>query len=184
MNNPIVLVADCPWKLNDQLPGPGRGAEKHYSCLDVEQLKTFPLPVEVSDASAAVLFFWRLASMPEEAYQVIRAWGFVPKAELVWVKKTKNDLVHFGMGNYTRASHETAIIAIKGKPSDCRPGLKNVRSIFETDLAFEAQIGRHSEKPDEFYNIVEQMYPESKKFELFARTVRPGWTQEGDELEA
>jgi len=172
----VVLVADPPWPLKDKLPGPGRGAVKHYKCMTVADICNYPLPHSVLEAPSAILFLWRLASMPEEAYQVARAWGFVPKSELVWQKLTKNGKHHFGMGSYTRASHETCIIAVKGKPSLARPAIRNQRSTFE------APVGRHSAKPDEFYQIVERMYPDSVPYELFARVARIGWCQEGDEL--
>jgi ParB-like chromosome segregation protein Spo0J len=39
----------------------------------------------------------------------------------------------------------------------------------------------HSRKPDEGYELVEAMYPELPRLELFARNTRPGWAAWGNE---
>ena len=39
----------------------------------------------------------------------------------------------------------------------------------------------HSRKPDEAYALIEQMYPELPKIELFARQARPRWEAWGNE---
>lgn len=163
-----VLVADCPWLFRDKLGA--RGAEANYPCLSVAQLCVFPLP-PVGDNS--VLFFWRVASMQAEALEVIRNWGYVPKSEIVWLKLTSGGRPFFGMGRYTRMQHESCVIATRGK---AMPTVHDQRSVFS------APVRAHSEKPHEFYALVERMYPEAIRFELFARTIRPGWNQSGNEL--
>lgn len=168
-----VLVADPPWSFGDTLPGPGRGAAKHYDCMSIESIKAFALPPMAPDAA---LFLWRVASMPQEALDVVRAWGFVPKTELVWLKRTSRGKRHFGMGRYLRAEHETCIVATRGRAS---VAVRNVRS------AFEAPVGRHSAKPDDFFRIVESLYPLDEfgeHVELFARKRRAGWVGIGNEL--
>lgn len=164
-----VLCADPAWKFGDKLPGPGRGADKFYPTMTIAEIKAFPLP-DIQDN--AVLFLWRVSAMVEEAYEVARAWGFTPKTELVWEKRTAKGKKHFGMGRIVRATHETCIIATRGRPvvQD-----KSIRS------SFEAPTGEHSEKPDRFYEIVQQLYL-GPYTELFARKVRVGWRQHGNEL--
>ena len=140
MNAPLeplrVLTADPPWPFADELPGAGRGAEKHYPTLSMEQIKAFPLPP--MDPRPVVLVLWKVAGMPQEALDVVRAWGFTAKAELVWIKtrtctpcggtgRARGDSIelckscrgegehdHFGMGRTVRNAHETAIIATRG----------------------------------------------------------------------
>lgn len=166
-----VLVADPPWSFSDALPGATRGASKQYPCMTVEDICTFSLPPL---ANNCVLFLWRVASMQREAIDVVSAWGFTVKSELVWAKQTKNGKPHFGMGRYVRASHEACLIATRGKNP---PKVRNQRSVFY------APVGRHSAKPDEFYDIVNRMY-DGPFVELFARTRRDGWEQFGNQLEA
>lgn len=164
-----VLVADPPWKFGDNLPGPSRGASKNYPTMTIPELEQFPIPPMEDDA---LLFMWRVSSMVEEAYRVVRAWGFVPKTEMVWIKQTVNGNRWFGMGRTVRAEHETCIIAQRGK------SIVRNRSVRST---FTAKAGRHSEKPAEFFRLVEELAP-GPYAELFARQHRIGWTCFGNEL--
>lgn len=167
-----VIAADPPWPFDDDLPGKGRGARKHYDCLSIEDIKSFPLPPLADDAH---LFLWRVTAMVEEAYQVVRAWGFEPKTELVWVKTAKGGSgLHMGMGRITRGAHETCIIARRGKPKVLSHGIRDV---------FHAGTGgrNHSHKPPEFYRIVEDL-AEGPYVELFARVRRKGWAAFGNQL--
>lgn len=80
-----TVVADPAWQPKDALPGPKRGASKHYNTMATADIRAlahrFP-----SIADDALLFCWRLASMPYDGLDVCRAWGFEPVSEIVWVK--------------------------------------------------------------------------------------------------
>jgi N6-adenosine-specific RNA methylase IME4 len=76
------------------------------------------------------------------------------------------------MGRTVRGEHETAIVAHRGRPQTVN---KAIRSTFD------APVGQHSEKPEAFYRIVEQLRP-GPYCELFARRRRDGWTSVGDEI--
>lgn len=171
MSGARVLVADPPWRFSDSLPGKKRGAIRHYPCLSVEEIARFPLPPL---ADSAVLFLWRVAAMPVDALHVVREWGFEPKTELVWRKLTPTGKPHFGMGRILRAAHETCIIATRGRRIE--PKTRSMRSVFE------APVGRHSEKPEEFYRLVEALF-DGPYVELFARRPRLNWSTYGNELE-
>jgi N6-adenosine-specific RNA methylase IME4 len=45
-----------------------------------------------------------------------------------------------------------------------------------------ASEGIRSRKPDEAYDLIERMYPELSKIELFARQTRAGWAVWGNEI--
>lgn len=164
-----VLSADPPWPFKDKLPGRRRGAAKNYKLLAIRKIEDFQLP---KLSRNAVLFLWRVSAMQKEAIQVAEYWGFKPYSEIVWQKKTKNGKRHFGMGRIVRATHETCLIAVRGK---MRPRVRNVRSTFE------APVGRHSEKPEAFYRLVESLF-KGPYVELFARRRRRGWRCKGDQL--
>jgi N6-adenosine-specific RNA methylase IME4 len=172
------LVADPPWEFGDRLPGGGRGAEKHYTCMSLSDILRMPLPPIHQDA---VLFLWRVSSMVEEAYQVAHVWGFKPKSEIVWNKTdATGEKDALGMGHIVRGSHETCIVATRGRI--IKPQSRSERT------SFRAPRAKHSEKPEEFYRIVERLYPlelwPESHVELFARRRRKGWIQFGDELTA
>lgn len=173
-----VLVADPAWKLSDKLPGRSRGAEKNYRCLAVEKIVRFDLP---PIADRAVLFLWRLASMPQEALDVVRFWGFKPKSEIVWRKLTKTGKPWIGMGRTVRSAHETCIVATRGR---FKVANRSVRSVFEAKVPVD-EHGKyiHSAKPAEFFELVHRLVGEQyPRMELFARQRRAGWAAIGDEL--
>lgn len=165
-----VLAADPPWKFKDPLPG-DRGASKKYPCMEVDEIARYRIPAMAKDS---MLFMWKVASMPDEALFVMRAWGFKPYGELVWRKMTVHGKVHFGMGRVVRNAHETCLIGIRGKKLP--PNELNERSVFD------GIVREHSAKPPEFYGLIERLYPHEAKCELFARTTRIGWDQEGNQL--
>jgi N6-adenosine-specific RNA methylase IME4 len=176
-----VVVADPPWRFGDSLPGPGRGASKHYATLSLAEIDAF-LPAlersgEVRLADDVALFLWRVAAI--QSAGVPPAWGFTVKSELVWLKRTATGKLHFGMDRSVRMCHESAIIAHRGRP---QRRSASIRSVFEARLPCDEHGRvRHSAKPDEFYALVEQLYS-GPYLELFARRRRPGWTTLGNEV--
>jgi N6-adenosine-specific RNA methylase IME4 len=172
MSEPFrVVVGDPAWSFSDRLSG-RRGAESKYPVMSVDDICNIVLPPIAADA---VLFLWRVSSQVEEAYRVVRAWGFVPKSEIVWVKTAKaGDPAHlaFGMGRSVRASHETCIIATRGRPVRLSASVRSV---------FHAPRLTHSEKPGCFHGIVESLYA-GPYVELFARREREGWTTVGHDV--
>lgn len=164
----VTICADPPWPFGDKLPGAARGAASNYTLLSVQGICDFPLP---DLAPSSRLFLWRVASMQEEALQVMRAWGFTPKAEIVWLKQTPKGKPWFGMGRTVRMSHEVCLIGVRGKPPVLN---RSTRSIFS------APYTRHSGKPEQFYDIVEALSP-GPYVELFARRQRPNWLCLGDQ---
>lgn len=176
-----VLHVDPPWKFGDKLPGKSRGAARNYPVMSVQQIKSIVLPPTHPDC---LLFLWRVASQQRAALDVLDAWGFVPKTEIVWVKLTaaarrschtcganRNRRHHFGMGRYTRAAHETCIVAVRGRI--------NVKTHSIRDV-FEAPVRAHSQKPDEIFDIAEALHA-GPYTELFGRAPRPGWQVLGND---
>jgi N6-adenosine-specific RNA methylase IME4 len=173
-----VIAADPPWDFRDKLPGGGRGAQKHYATMTTDAICAFAVPAMAEDS---LLFLWRVASKPWAPIRVAAAWGFEPKSEIVWCKTmgshSGTDSLALGMGRYVRNSHETCLIATRGKAHAL------IRD-HATRSVFFAPRGEHSKKPAAFYEIVEKLV-EGPYVELFARGGRrPGWTQYGDELDA
>lgn len=173
------IVSDPPWPFKDKLPGDGRGAEKNYRVLPIQQIIDLPmldgLPALTSKTIAddAYLLLWRVAAMQREALDVAEGWGFKVKSEIVWRKTTINGKRHFGMGHHVRAEHEIALLCTRGSP---KPLNRSTRSVFD------AQASRvHSRKPDEFLELVEKTFP-GPYLEVFARRRREGWKAIGDEL--
>ena len=96
-------------------------------------------------------------------------WGFTYKTNLAWVKPS------IGLGVWTRNRHELLLFATRGQIEVPEPEQR-------PDSVIEADRGRHSQKPDSAYELIEAAYPHLSKLELFARgTPRPGWQTWGNE---
>ena len=160
-----VIYADPPWQYGDERSGMG-GAVDHYLTMSLEEIKA--LPVKDLSEDNAVLFMWVTAPMlMKEGNEVLDAWGFTYKTNIVW------DKVRANLGNYTSVRHEHLLIATKGSGvPDNTTRIDSVQTIERT--------GRHSEKPKEFRNIIETLYTYGNKIELFARKQTEGWDVYGN----
>ncbi len=149
------------------------GAAQIYDCMTIEDLKN--LPVNELAADDCLLVMWWVGAMPQEAIDLVKAWGFTLRNMngFVWEKLTKRHNPFFGMGYYTRAGSESAIIATKGKFT---PASRSVRAVRR------APVGRHSEKPNEFREDIVELAGDVPRLEMFARTATEGWDVFGNEV--
>ena len=172
-----IIYADPAWKFNNKKTGGNLtgGADHHYATMPIEHAKL--LPIQDISADNCILVMWWVGSQPQEALDLVKAWGFTIKNMngLVWVKRTKTDKAHFGMGYYTRAGSESAIIAVKGKPKIVGHGVRAVR---------QAVVGEHSEKPAVFRDDIVKMCGDIPRIELFARKKVTGWDSWGNEIKS
>ena len=160
-----VVLADPAWQMGS--PDSPSAPEQHYPTMALEEIQALKVPA----AEDAVLFLWAVNCLLPEALQVIEAWGFAYKAQLVWVKDRP------GTGNWVRNQHELLLIGRKGSFPTPDPE-DRVASVIT------AKRGRHSQKPISVYEAIERMYPLASKVELFARgKERPGWIFWGNEFE-
>ena len=101
----------------------------------------------------------------------MHAWGFEYKTNLVWIKPS------IGLGTWVRNRHELLLVGRRG--SFPKPEPEDL-----PDSAIEAPRGGHSEKPGSVYELLERMYPQASKLELFARGIpRAGWAAWGNQVE-
>jgi ParB-like chromosome segregation protein Spo0J len=94
--------------------------------------------------------------------------GALNTRRIVWVKDK------IGLGYFVRNQHELLLVATRGDMPSPSPGNRPPSVIT-------APRREHSRKPDEAYELIERMYPELPKLELFARQQRPGWAAWGNE---
>ena len=157
-----TILVDPPWDIQQMGP---HGAINHYDLMTIDQIRELP----VSDVAAddAHLWLWTTNAALEQAYQVVRAWGFEPRSLLTWFKP------YMGLGMYLRNCTEQLIFATRGRA----PVL--VRNQPNWLFAIRQE---HSHKPEELYEIIERCSP-GPYIELFARRKRHGWDSWGNEVE-
>lgn len=160
-----IIYADPPWKYNDKLVDGYGPAEFHYPTMSIEELCT--LSVKDIAEDNAVLFLWVTSPLLESSFKIIHAWGFEYKTSFVWDKILHN------MGHYNSVRHEFLLVCTRGS---CTPdNLKlydSVQSIERTE---------HSVKPEEFRDIIDDLYPNGGRIELFSRREVVGWERWGNE---
>jgi N6-adenosine-specific RNA methylase IME4 len=159
-----VIIADPPWRYEFS-ETTNREIENHYPTMSLEEIKALEIPTEDN----AVLLLWTTAPKVEESIQVMNAWGFKYRTCAIWDKEK------IGMGYWFRIQHELLLIGIKGSypapaPENRKPSV------------FRSARSAHSKKPDIVYEMIEEMFPDGKYLELFARSERNGWTSWGNEI--
>jgi len=163
-----VIYADPPWKYADTCEAgavQSKGADKYYPVMSIDEL--CELSVNELAAENSVLFIWVTSPLLDECWIVISAWGFEYKASFVW------DKVKHNMGHYNSVRHEFLLICTKGS------FLPQNKELHDSVVTIERT--KHSEKPEYFRQLIDKMYPEGKRIELFARRKTKGWTTYGDD---
>ncbi len=164
-----VITADNPWpfSLYSEL-GDEKSASAYYETMSIEDLKALPVSY-LARGDCLLLMFVAAPTLPQ-AIEVMGAWGFTYKTELVWRKTTRRGKVRMGPGYRARTMHESVLLGTIGNPQH-----KPFPSLFD-GLARE-----HSRKPDTFYEMVVKHTPHAFRIDLFGRQGRPGFDVWGDE---
>jgi N6-adenosine-specific RNA methylase IME4 len=164
-----TIVADPPWNES----GGGRirrGADKHYPLIK-EPRKIAQVMLDSGmwspDPCGCHLYLWATNNHLIDAIEVIKHVGFRYITNIVWVKD------RFGIGKYFRGQHELCLFAVQG------PYLPTASNSLSTLI--HAKRRAHSQKPEEFYKLVEDASPDPR-LELFARIARSGWDSWGNEV--
>jgi N6-adenosine-specific RNA methylase IME4 len=161
-----VIYADAPWSYGEHGNQPGSQSRErdHYPVMELSEICA--LPVKDWAEENAVLLLWTPSPMLKKAFEVIEAWGFEYKASFVW------DKVDHNMGHYNSVRHEFLLVCTKGQ---CQP---DVRKLFDSVVS--ERRTTHSRKPTVFYDIIETLYPNGRRLEMFCRgDGREGWETYG-----
>lgn len=163
-----IIFADSPWRFaGNSAAKPGRNAIAHYPCMTIPELCA--MPVREIVAKDALLLMWVTVPFVEKAFEVVNAWGFKRKSEVVW------DKGKIGTGYWARNRHEMLWVCRRGRFPCDRPAL------FPTSVITETRR-EHSRKPEWPQQVVSERFPEMRKLELFARRYRAGWTTWGQHV--
>lgn len=157
-----VIVIDPPWNIGEYSSEGFRGGAT-YPTMTIEEIKAIQLPAEEN----CILWFWAVDTFLDEALEIIKHWGFERKGTLIWDKES------IGLGNWLRRQHEYCFLAVKGNPKFFG---ENARSVIRSKRT------KHSEKPDDFYKLVEDTCKYKTKLDYFSRKKRDGWVCYGDEV--
>lgn len=159
-----VILCDPPWRY-DFAETKNREIENQYPTMDLKEIKSLDIPA----GDDCVLFMWATAPKLEQAFEVLKAWGFEYKTCAVWDKEI------IGMGYWFRGQHELLLVATKGKP--IIPSEEH-----RVSSVIREKRGKHSKKPECVYKIIENMVPSVSYIEMFARNTRDNWVSWGNQV--
>lgn len=160
-----IIYADPPWQYENS--GFENSAESNYPTMPLEKICDLPIQDLCTDES--VLFLWATNPLLKEAFDVMEAWGFTYKTNFAWIKDKAR-----GWAWWAKSKHELILVGVR--PKSGTPA-KNYDSAF-----MEKRENKHSKKPEFVYEMIEDMFPDSKYIELFARNTRKGWDGWGNQL--
>src|ERR1700737_2466057 len=86
----VTVLADPPWQFINRT---GKMAPEHrrlsrYGTMDLEEIMA--LPVQTATADTSHLYLWVPNALLPEGIQVLKAWGFEYKSNIIWHKIRKD----------------------------------------------------------------------------------------------
>jgi len=163
-----IIYADPPWEYNfhrdiKDRPNATHIIENQYPTMSLDKIKNMNIPAKKN----SVLFLWVTSPKLKEGIEVMDSWNFEYVTSIIWDKKV------MGMGYWLRNSHEIILIGRRGKFPPPR---------IQKPSVFRFKKTKHSSKPKFFYSLIDEMFPNKNKIELFARDRREGWSSHGNQL--
>ena len=166
-----VLYIDPPWQFDNENTGGSMssGASQKYPTMSTD--KIIKLLQRMPFYKDSVIFMWTTNAMLPDALRVLSELGFTYKGKVTW-RKTN----FLGLGYWYRNITEDCLFAVRGNIKAFRSQLPNF---------FEAPAGKHSEKPDQMREIIEdgiRSMKSKRKIELFARKETTSWKAWGNQV--
>lgn len=172
-----TIYADPPWQFQNRT---GKVAPEHkrlnrYETMTFAEIQA--LPVSKVAAERCHLYLWVPNALLPEGLEVMKAWGFTYKTNLVWEKVRKDGQPDGrGVGFYFRNVTEILLFGIRGGNNrTLQPGRSQVNLL-------RTMKREHSRKPDEFVSLIEACSP-GPRLEMFARGNREGWDMWGNQAD-
>lgn len=171
-----IVYTDPPWNLKKTLRKirPNQNRPLDYHTISMDEIAEIHNEVFSKCADRHNVLMWCVETFLSEAEEMMHKLGYKTHCRMIWSKG-------YGLAPAftVRYTHEYLVwFYKKGQillPQESARG--KYPSVFDA-----AKGKRHSEKPECVYEMIEDMFPESSKIELFARKTRVGWDSFGDEL--
>ncbi|MDR1979685.1 MAG: hypothetical protein LBQ42_13200 [Synergistaceae bacterium] len=170
-----TIVADPPWQFRNRT---GKMAPEHkrlnrYPTMELGEIKTIPVG-EVAD-DPCHLYLWVPNALLPEGLEVMQAWGFRYKSNIVWEKvRGDGQPDGRGVGFYFRNVTELVLFGVRGDNARTLPPARSQVNLLRT------RKREHSRKPDEIFEVIERC-SRGPFLELFARGTRANWLLWGNQ---
>lgn len=164
-----IIYADPAWSYWESGE---KNQSMHYKTMGIDDIKNLPVS-DIADENA-ILFIWVTYPILQEAFEVIKSWGFkYSTCGFAWVKKNKvSESWFFGNGAWTRANTELCLIATRGTVTRLDASISQV---------LDDRIMEHSQKPERVRELITRLVGKLPRIELFSRnTKNDGWFNWGN----
>lgn len=164
-----LLYADPPWQQSrggrKAVRPNSSGIELDYPTISLDTIKEHLTQATSLTSDDSILFLWTIDKYLFEAEQLAKSIGYKLHARMIW-----NKVTGIPAAFTVRYGHEYLLYMYKGKLTPVAPEERG-----KIHTVFTEQAKRHSQKPEEAYRIIERLYPQARKLELYARNTRDGW---------
>ena len=177
MNLYDIIYSDPPWQqqkggLRKARPNQERALD--YNTLSMEDIKDIHKTFSQKANEKHNFFVWTIDKYLHETEQMMKELGYALHARMIWDKENG-----VAPAFTVRFSHEYLLWFYK-KGNMLMP-CTEMRG--KQTTVFREKATKHSKKPLCAYEMLEELFPNSKKVELFARIERTGWEVFGNEVE-
>ena len=172
-----VIYTDPPWpqkKGGLRKARPNQGRELDYNTMSIEDIRELHREFFKQADEQHNVFMWTIDKFLHATEEMMRELGYELHARIIWDKENG-----VAPAFTVRFSHEYLLWFYK-KGKMLKP-VAEQRGKWTTVLREMATT--HSTKPEIAYQMIEQMFPDANKLEMFARKRRNGWDSWGDQLE-
>lgn len=171
-----LIVSDPPWKQSKggkkSVRQNSSGTQLDYPVCSLDEIKEHLKVADTLTADNTVLFLWTIDKYLFEAEEMAKELGYKLHARMIW-----NKVTGIPAAFTVRYGHEYLLYMYKGKLT---PVAANERGKIHT--VFTEQVKKHSQKPETSFEIINRLYPDLKKLEMYARTERDGYDCWGNEV--
>ncbi len=171
-----IIYADPPWKQSKggkkSVRQNSSGKPLDYQTISLEEIESHLKRATSLAADNSVLFLWTIDKYLFEAQSIAERLGYKLHARMVW-----NKVTGIPAAFTIRYGHEYLLFMYKGKlPPVAKDERGKIHSVFAE------KVKKHSQKPEIAYEIIERLYPDFKRLEMYARNERDGWDCWGNEV--
>lgn len=172
-----LILADPPWKQakggKKNVRPVSSGTELDYPVCSLDEIKEhLRQATSLASGEDTILFLWTIDKYLFEAQQIAEELGYKLHARMIW-----NKVTGIPAAFTVRYGHEYLLYMYKGK---LIPVATEERGKIHT--VFTEKVQRHSQKPEISYEIINRLYPDLKKLELYARQEHDGFDVWGNEV--
>lgn len=171
-----LIYADPPWKQSKggkkSVREKSSGKPLDYPTCSLDEIREHLRLATEFTTENSILFLWTIDKYLFEAQQIAESLGYKLHARMIWDKVTGIPAAFT-----VRYGHEYLLYMYKGKLT---PVARDERGKIHT--VFRERVTKHSKKPNVAYEIIERLYLDLKKLEMYARETRDGWDSFGNEV--